>query len=104
MAAISPVELHVRVTADDRACPYAGEQRRYALLVRPFEENVDVVPRRRVTEEHAAEAVHLQFLALGHPVEEVDLLGRELLSRPVERVRRRESLLTGLELAVGIAA
>ena len=57
-----------------------------------------------MTEEHATEPVDLELEPLGQPVEERDLLVRELLSRPVERVRRREALLAGRELAVGVAA
>jgi hypothetical protein len=49
-----PIELHVRVAADDDVCPHAVEERTEYFLRGALGEDLRVTPRRRMTEEHGA--------------------------------------------------
>ena len=55
LPAIAALELHVRVAADDDVGVDAGEDLREPLLRRALGEDVDVVPRRRMAEQHAVD-------------------------------------------------
>jgi hypothetical protein len=93
------LELRVRVTADDDVGVDICKEMRDLLFRRPLREDVDVVARRRVAEEHVGD-LHRRR----QPVEECDLLGRQRRTRRLDHLCRRESLLAGGQLAVGVAA
>ena len=99
-----PHELHVRVTADDEIDPERREVRRDPLLGCPLREDVHVVLRRRMAEEHAPEAFDLELERRRQRVEERDLLRAQLCAHPVEHLRGSEAALALRQLAVGVAA
>jgi hypothetical protein len=93
------LELRVRVTADDDVGVDICKEMRDLLFRRPLREDVDVVARRRVAEEHVAD-LH----GWRQPVEKCDLLVRQRRTRFLDHLHRRESLFARRQLAVGVAA
>ena len=98
-AADGPLELRVRVAADDRRHVEPVEEEGDPLLGRALGEDVEVVARRGVAVENVADD-----LRLGQLVQELDLLLAQLGARLLEELRRREALLVRVELPVGVAA
>src|SRR4051794_30667456 len=99
LAADRPLELHVRVPADDDVGVDVLEQEGDALLGRALREDVEVVARRRV---HVEDAADLRGRRVA--VEELDLLVGQRCARLVQEAGRSEAVLPGHELAVGVAA
>ncbi len=94
----------MRVAADDEIGLDAANERRDGLLGGSLEEDIRVVLRGGVAEQHAADALDLQLEPLRQRVQERDLLLRVLVSHPADHVGGRQPLLAGRQLPVGVAA
>ena len=84
---------------NDRVGVDVREEERDLLLGRPLGEDVEVVARRRVAVERAADAHGRRVRP-----EETELLLRERITSRIEQSRRRKSGLVGIQLAIGVAA
>src|SRR5207302_2216543 len=99
-----PVELHVRVTADDDIRVDTLECAQPALVGADARQQVVVAARRRVTEQHPAEPVDLDGLRQRQRAEKGDRFRRQLPAHELEPVVPGESRRRLDDLAVGVPA
>ncbi len=82
------VELHVSMTADDHGCVYGLKDRQEAVLGCQSGEDLVVVSRCSVAEQHLAQTGDRELNRLRPITHEPRMLGRELLTDPANRLAK----------------